>query len=477
MFETGVRQLRMGLSMSFGRRINPRNVCRLVDDLLDTIEEFGLPAEDVQQVLHGQRPDEQLRKEIANQALRRTARRLAAQSPFYARRFEAAKVDLGKLDVEGMRAIPVTVKRDLRERPADFRCTGVPAYLATRTTGTTGNPTEIWLSRYETELWPALAALALVIRGELCQGDILQSNFSSRATLAVHLAVASTRIARVGCRPLGLVPPDEALDAITSDAVTSLLTYPSYLAELVIAARRRGLGPDDFRLRNVFAGSEVLSPSLTQAAKVTFGVPSIANGYSITEATPVDGTECSQGHLHHEGTVGLTEVLDLVTAEPAEPGALGTLVITPFFPYRDCMPVFRYDTRDVVRRLPEGPLTCESADIPATGEILGKADHLLDLGTGEVVTPRQLIEAIEALPTMPWPARYRAVAQDGQVRLTLPQAAIDGYGEAAAVRHFADEGLRVDLDIVPDDQAGELRRVRSDLHETTFANQPALVGA
>ncbi|HKB29872.1 MAG TPA: hypothetical protein VKD26_03465, partial [Streptosporangiaceae bacterium] len=114
--------------------------------------------------------------------------------------------------------------------------------------------------------------------------------------------------------------------------------------------------------------------------------------------------------------------------------------------------------------------------IPATSQILGKADHLLHLDTASVVTPRQLVEAIEALPTAPWPARYGATAEGGRVKLTLPAAAIAGYGDAAARRHFADAGLDVDLTIVGDDQATSLRHTRSDLHETTFASQQALIG-
>ena len=159
------------------------------------------------------------------------------------------------------------------------------------------------------------------------------------------------------------------------------------------------------------------------------------------------------------------------------PGALGTIVVTPYFPQRDCMPVFRFDTRDVARCLPEEGLDCELAGVPATSQVLGKADHLLRLGPHEVVTPRQLIEAIEALPGSPWPARYRAKLTEGRIRLTLPAAAIAGYGEAAARGHLADAGLDVDLAIVGDDQATALRQTRSDLRETTFASQHALVGA
>ena len=231
-------------------------------------------------------------------------------------------------------------------------------------------------------------------------------------------------------------------------------------------------------------GGEVLSASLARAAAQTFGVPLIEDPYSATEIVPVTARACGQGHLHHDLNVGLTELIDLDTGEPAAPGELGTLVITPYFPYRDCTPVFRYDTRDVARCLPDVPLRCELASVPATSQIQGKADGLLRLPSGEVVTPRQLIEAIESLPAEPWPARYRATVREdtardgtGRIRLTLPASAIAGSGEAEARRHFAAAGLDVDLDIVGDDRAASLRHTRSDMHETTFGSQHALVGA
>jgi phenylacetate-CoA ligase len=480
MFETGVRQFRMALGMAQGRRLNPGNVARLVDDVLATLAEFGEPGTDAGELIDGPMADPQDRLEITNNTLRRTARRLAAQSPFYARRFSSAKIDPAKLDVAGLPKIPVTVKADLIERPGDFRCTDVPAYLATRTTGTTGRPAEIWLSRYEMELWPALGALASVLRGELLPGDIQQVNLSSRSVVANHLAAVGCRLAGAGCRPLGIVSPQAALDSLADGGATILVTVPSYLGELVTAARRAGMGAGDFQLRRVVVGGEVLSPSLARVAAATFGVPLIEDPYSMTEIVPITGRPCRQGHMHHDLNLGLTELVGLDTGAPAAPGELGTLVVTPYFPYRDCTPVFRYDTRDVARCLPDAPLRCELAAIPATSQILGKADHLLRLPGGEVVTSRQLIEAIESLPAEPWPARYRASVSEedaDRIRLTLPASAIAGYGEAEARRHFAAAGLDVDLDIVGDDQAASLRHTRSDMHETTFGSQHALVGA
>ena len=479
MFETGIRQLRMAFGMAWGYRVNPRNVERLVEDALATLAEFGEPGADARQLTEGPLSDPEARRHFATTGMRRTARRLAAQSPFYARRFAAADVRPDRLDPADLALIPVTVKRDLIGEPRAFLCPDAPPHLATRTTGTTGRPAEIWMSRYEMSLWPALGALGGVLRDDLRPDDIMQVNISSRATAAVHLDVAGCRLVGAGCRVIGMIPPDEALDALadTDGGATLLSTSPSYLGQLETAARRRGLGPADFRLRRIDVGGEILSPSLAAAARATFGVSRVADSFGMTEVLPVSGRTCSQGHLHHDINLGLVEYLDLDTGGPAGPGALATVVVTPFYPYRDCMPVFRYDTRDVVRRLPDEDLTCEVSGLPATGAIVGKADHMLRIGPGHTVTPRELIEAVESLPTRPWPARFRATAEDGRLHLTLPEAAIDGFGRAAALRHFAERGLTADVALVPDEEAAALRPLRCDLRETTFVARPALIGA
>jgi phenylacetate-coenzyme A ligase PaaK-like adenylate-forming protein len=477
MFETGVRQIRLAVGMVTGRRISTSNLARLVDDAVATIIEFGEPGTDAQALLGGPLPDPGEQLEFANRALRRTARRLAKRSPFYGRRFAGTETEPAGIDVATLRAIPVTTKRDLIERSADFQCTDVERYLSTRTTGTTGRPAEIWLSRYEVDLWSGFSALASIIRDELRTTDIMQVNVSSRAVAATHLTAATCRLAQTGCRLLGVLPPDDAIDSLGDGEVTLLSTYPSYLAELVDAARRRGLTADDFNLRRITVGGEVLSPSVAEAARRTFGVTRIEDIFSMTEVIPISGRNCDQGHLHIDPTSGHVELLDLVTGEPAAPGALGTVVITPYFPYRDCMPVFRYDTRDIARCLPEKALTCELSGIPAISPILGKASSLLETSSGAVITPSQLVCAIESLPTEPWPARFQASVTDGRLTVALPASALAGYGEAAAVRHLAEAGLDADLRIVPDEAAASLRRTRSDLHETSFAVSPALVGA
>jgi phenylacetate-CoA ligase len=274
-FETGIRQFRMAMAMVNGRRIKPQLIHRLVADADATMREFGRPGDDVDQLLDGPFADPETRNHFQTQGLRRTARRLARRSPFYAARFGEAGLDAGAVDPETIRTVPVTTKAELVEHTAAFLCRDSRPYLSTRTTGTTGAPAEIWLSRYEAELWPAMAALSGLLRNEINRTDCLQINLSSRATAAVQHDIEVCRLVGARSRALGLVAVDDSIDGLLArgnpNAATILGTYPSYLARLVTAARRRGLGPDDFALRRIDVAGEMLSRALATAAHDTFG--------------------------------------------------------------------------------------------------------------------------------------------------------------------------------------------------------------
>ncbi|WP_327350709.1 phenylacetate--CoA ligase family protein [Streptomyces sp. NBC_01304] len=471
MFDAGIRQFRLAWAMVLGRPINVRSAEKLVADALATLAEFGSPGEDVEQLLRGASADPQMRTDLTNKAVRRTAKRLAAKSAFYAEQFKAAGIDPATLDIDNITAVPVTTKTDLVKRADDFLCS--EPFLASRTTGTTGRPAEVWYSAYEERLWPALVALSQILRGNVRTTDLMQFNVSSRATGTSYAEMQVARLAGAAIRMVGLVPPAETLDLMTgtdASAPTLMVTYPSYLGRLITEARERGLGPDDFRLRAINVGSEVLSPALAKAAADTFGAR-INDGYGMTELTPMAGAICRQQHLHIDSSIGLVEVCDLETGERAEPGALGTIVATPFYPYRECMPLFRYDTRDLVRRLPDGPLDCEMANVPATSHVLGKADHVLRTADG-VVTPRDVIEVLDALPGVQWPVRHRATVVDGKLRIELPRSQSGDWDRADVIARFAAAGMDTDLDIV-DVDGRELRRYRCDLTESSFTRRTA----
>lgn len=469
MLETAVRQVRVAMAMITGRRLSIGNVRRLVDDALATLDEFGTPGADVDQLVAGPFADPADRLDLQTRAIQRTARRLADRSVFYRERFEQAEVDPGELTPESMPRVPVTVKADLVKRQHDFLC-GRPQII-TQTTGTTGRPGQVWLSRYEVELWPALIALSMLLRGEVRPGDCMQINISSRATAAVQEDIDMLRLANASSRVVGQVPPDESLDHLLATGAgrpTILNGYPSYVGELVTAARRRGLGPADFGLRALYVGGEVFSPALAEASRATLGVERINDTYGVTELLPVGGRTCGERHLHLDPNMGFAEVIALGTDEPAAPGELGTLVVTPYFPYRECMPVFRYDTRDVVRALPD-ELDCELAAVPAVSQILGKESRLLHTRSG-VRTPREIVEVLDALPGAEWPVRHRATVRDGRAHVTVASGRLR---ERDVVDAFAAQGVEVTAEVVDLDPraARELCPLRCDLTETTFVRE------
>ena len=463
MFETGVRQLRMALSMAGGRRIDPRNLERLVGDAVATLHAFGSPGDDLQQLLDGPFADPEQRGAFQEQSLRRTAKRLARRSPYYRALFAQAGTDAGRLTLAGLAGVPLTTKRDLIERAGDFLAEGSTPAVTTRTTGTTGRPAEVWVSRYELELWSGLAALSGLLRDEIRPSDCMQINISSRATAAMQQNMSVCRLVGARSLPLGILDPEESLDSLLSRGVTLLATYPSYLAELVKAAGRRGLDPTDFLLRRIDCGGEVLSPALGAAATEAFGAP-VNDTFGMTEVIPVSGRVCERGLLHHDLNVGYVEVLDPDTRAPVAPGEIGTAVVTPYFPYRECMPVFRYDTRDLVRRLAPEALDCSLAAVPATSRILGKADQVLRV-QGRTIMPRTLVEAIEALPGERWPARFAARARADHLEVEMSGT---GGGELELELELGDVPVRC---IASGDTPARLRRVRADLLETTFTRQ------
>ncbi|MFJ7203656.1 phenylacetate--CoA ligase family protein [Streptomyces sp. NPDC098789] len=470
MLETGVRQVRVALSMVFGRRLSVRAVERLVADALATLEEFGSLGDDVDELADGPFADPDERRDLQNRALRRTVRKLAKRSPFYRERL--AGVDLDALTVETLTSIPVTRKADLIERPDEFLCS--PPYLATQTTGTTGRPVQIWLSRYEMELWPALIALSLVLRGELGPGDRMQINLSSRATAAVQEDVAVCRLANASCHVVGQIPPDESVEHLLGQGgvqPTILTGAPSYLGQLVTSARRSGYGPDDFGLRAIYGGGEMLSRNLMDALRETFGAKVVGDAFGMTELLPVGGRTCSKRHLHIDPNMGYAEVLDLDTGEPAAPGRLGALTVTPYYPYRECMPVLRYNTGDVVRTL-EGEPDCELSVVPAVSYILGKAGLLHRTDDG-IVTPRDIVEALDGTPGLPFPLRHRAsVGDDGRLHVEVAAKEVTAVEVAERLR---EQHIDADVTVLPlsDEEAARRFPLRCDLTEHTFTRSHA----
>jgi hypothetical protein len=164
-------------------------------------------------------------------------------------------------------------------------------------------------------------------------------------------------------------------------------------------------------------------------------------------------------------------VLDAQTGAPTRPNDPGTLILTPFPPFRETTIVLRYDTQDVVRPL-AGPLTCVLRQLPATSNLLGKLRLSVRHEHGWTF-PRDVLEALEAIEAVPLPARCGfwalpdGVAVEVVVRRDTPDT------RRAIERALEEQGVPVrELYLVEDRR--QLRHplpLRCDLREASF-NQP-----
>jgi phenylacetate-CoA ligase len=412
MLTTAVHQLRHAARVLALRRFGVADVEATVADMRATLEEFGAPGADLDMLPGGQQDDPEIQAALAARRIRQTVRSAVRHVPYYRHWFASHGISPQDITIDTIGRIPPTSKDALRGAPGSFVSEAAEAVLLVPTTGTTGLPTNLWLSRHELDLYAALNAISLMVNGGLRSHHVLTSAVTSRSTLpAVNTARALSLIG-AGYIPLGTVDPRIVLDRLATPLhvpgkkpqITHINLFPSHLGALTQLAERDGWKPADFGLEAIFTGGEIMTSALSERAAEAFGAE-VLDGYGATEITPVAGTPCSQRHLHIPAEHAHIELLDPRTHAPAGPGELATFVVTPYLSYRETTVLLRYDTGDLVRRLPVPP-ECEMSSMPATTQVLGRQAA----GTAGPIT-RDILEVIQSERDIPLPTRY-AVTED-----------------------------------------------------------------
>jgi phenylacetate-CoA ligase len=406
---TALRQLRHATRVLAARPFDVGDIESIVADLRSTLEEFGAPGEDLDMLPGSQPADPEIQATMARRRVRQVVRHAAAHVPYYRQWFAASGVDPARLSIDDLGQLPPTAKDALRAAPSAFISDVAEPVLMIRTTGTTGTPASVWFSRHELELQAALTAISLMVNGRLRSHHVVASAITSRSTLPVVNSTSALGLIGAGYIQLGTIEPRIVLDRLAAPLhvpgkkpqITHLTVVPSYLGMLTWLAEHEGWSAADFGLEQVFAGGEVLTEALRSRAAEALGAE-ILDGYGSTEITPVAGSLCTEGHLHIPAEHAHVEIADPVTFAPAQPGAVGVLVVTPYLAYRDTTVLLRYNTGDLVRRLPGAePPQCELRAIPAMSPVLGR---VATDGTG--LTARDVLEVLQAERELPMPTRY-----------------------------------------------------------------------
>ena len=266
----------------------------------------------------------------------------AGAVPHY-RRDEHRSADLGNL--ADWAVLP---KQRVRESPRDFLADGCnpKRMFEDHTSGTTGTPVAVWLSRTSVREWYALFERRVrnwngvdkTARWGILGGQLVTPASRTRPPYWVWNAAGHQLY--LSAFHISADTARDYRDAIARHKVKYLLGYPSALAALAqeIAARRL----DAPRLEVVLTNAEPLAASQRAIISSVFGCP-VRDTYGMSEAVAA-GSECEAGSLHMWPDAGVVEVLRDDEDVPAAPGEVGRLVCTGLINHD--MPLIRYDIGD-----------------------------------------------------------------------------------------------------------------------------------
>ena len=300
-----------------------------------------------------------------------------------------APADIRTLD--DVRRLPFLDKTTLRDTyPDGLRLCGLAEIIEVHSTsGTTGKPTPIWVTRRDMDAWALRNARSLWMVG-LRPRDLLQNCFGYGLPTSIGLQYGAQH-AGIGVVPAGIGRQELLIDLIIDLGVTALCTTPSYGLYLADKARERGIDlAADSQLRIGLFGAEPwpesgrdrLSAALGVDAFNEFGMGELLGPGMACECPVKDGMHVWSDHL-------LVECIDPETCEPVADGAPGELVWTSLT--SDSMAMIRFRSHDI-SSLSWAPCACGRTH-PKIGRITGRSDDALSIG-GLIVYPSQIEEVL-----------------------------------------------------------------------------------
>jgi phenylacetate-CoA ligase len=281
---------------------------------------------------------------------------LEASSPFYRKRLHGVREHIRS--AADLPRLPFTTKEELREGQRRDPPFG-PHLCAPRerlvrmhvTSGTTGEPVAIGLTRQDHEANSAVGGEAFRIAG-VRPDDVVAHclNYALYAGgIADHMALEASGATVV---PVGTGQSLRLLELIPRLGISSIfgtLSFPAYLAE---RAREAGVDPRALGLRHLVTAGEAGAGLTAVRSEIerAWGA-TVADTFGMSDVWSTMGGACGEGeglHLTVEGHA-LLELIDPDSGEPValEDGASGELVWTHL--RREASPLLRYRSSDLGR--------------------------------------------------------------------------------------------------------------------------------
>jgi phenylacetate-CoA ligase len=310
---------------------------------------------------------------------------LVARSVFYQEKFQAAGIQRKNYRrLRDLARFPFTTKEELRESQAThpplgkhIACDISDVVRVHSSTGTTGKPSFVGVTRHDARIWTRLTARSFYTQG-LRKSDIVIH--AAGLTLFVAGLSSKDAIESVGALfvPIGTGASEKALMAIQLLKATAMHCTPSYATYFAEWVRREAkLDPRELGLQKLFCGAEPGAgiPAVRAKLQEDWGAR-VTEGLGNADMAPIIFSECpEQSGMHFNGPdFVLTEIIDPESGEtlPIEKGVTGELVYTSL--ERECVPLLRFRTRDRVTVL---DTSCPCGRTGFKLRCIGRTDDML----------------------------------------------------------------------------------------------------
>jgi phenylacetate-CoA ligase len=371
-------------------------------------------------------------------ALQRQLRYVYEKSPFYKEKFERSGVrpdDLKTLD--DLRRFPYTTKDDLRETQEKYgglgghQCAQVADIIRIQgTSGTTGRPLFIGLTRNDVHTWNELFARH-AWTGGLRPEDVMinPANFTLFVGGLSECSGAEYMGITVIPAPFVSTSTEKFMTLIQTFKPTILFSTPSATVFLEEAVRKiLQVEPADLGFTKGFLAGEALSEDERIRIENTWQITA-RNFYGLADVAADIAAECDQSmglHFCAQGAL-VPELIDPETLEPIamEDGAEGEIVFTTI--NREATPVIRYRVRDMVRVFTS---PCQCGRTGFRFKVVGRTDDMIKV-KGVNVFPSAVKGVIQSF----------SPDTTGEFRIILPHPG-PSFGENLTIKVEHGENIR-----------------------------------
>jgi len=390
---------------------------------------------------------------LDTQALKKQLAYVFANSPMYRNKFSAVGVTPDSFrSMADLARYPLTTKDDLRKTQeydgglGGHQCATMEDIIRIQgTSGTTGRPLYIGLTRGDVGLWNELFARH-AWTGGLRPSDTMinPANFTLFVGGLTECSGAENMGITVIPAPFVSTGVEKFMEILHTFKPTILFSTPSATIFLEDAIRNiLKVEPSELNFKKGFLAGEALSEEERSRIESTWGIAA-RNFYGLADVAADIAAECGQSKgLHFCAQDALVaELIDPDSGEtiPMAEGAKGEIVFTTI--NREASPVIRYRVRDMVQVYTD-PCPCGRTGFRF--HVIGRSDDMIKV-KGINVFPA----AVKGL--------IQTFCPSSEMRIVLPHAG-PSFGENITIKIEQDAN-------VPRDQLEELgKKIRSAIRE------------